>query len=396
MRLGYHYHIPVIERDGAIWTPGYQARFLEELARHCEMLVCFLHTALPGESPLMDTPVGAPNLSWVNLGPHDSVPRRMLRWARVQKAVRSRRDELDALLIRAPTPMLPAVAGAAGDLPLVLLVVGDYAEGISSLEQPRWRKELIRLWALWNRACQFRVARRAVTFVNSRKLFQDLKGKVPRLYETRTTTLRAGDFFVREDTCQGRPVRLLYTGRIAAEKGLRYLAESVVQLANAGEDIVLDLAGPMEAGQTVLAEVDAILSRAGLSGRWRYLGCKAVGAELFDLYRRADVFVIASESEGFPRTIWEAMANSVPVVATAVGSIPYYLVDGESALLVPPRDVRALAAAIRRLIHDGELRRSIIRAGMNLARCVAIDAVVGHMMRLVNEHTGTRGSCIQS
>lgn len=390
MRLGYHYHIPVTERGGELWTPGYQARFLDELARHCEELVCFLHSARPEEAGLMDTALRAPNLRWVQLGPHDPVPRRILCWRLIRRAVESWRCRLDALLVRAPTPMLPAVVRGAGGLPLALLLVGDYLAGVEALPQPRWRKELIRIWARWNHAEQFRAARRAVTFVNSRKLYEELAGRIPRLYETRTTTLTAADFYEREDTCAGRPVRLLYTGRIAAEKGLRHLAEALVRLVRDGEDVVLELAGPMEAGEKILEEVREITARSGAAGRWRYLGCKPVGEELFRLYRQSDVYVLASELEGFPRTIWEAMANSLPVVATAVGSIPFYLKNGESALLVPPRDSAALAAAIGRVIHDGELRRRMIRRGLELARQVTLEAVVKDIVSALRSATENR------
>lgn len=385
MRLGYHYHIPVTSLQGTLHTPGYQARFLEELARHCEELVCFLHSALPEEHAQMDTALRAPNLLWVDLGPHDSVPKRILRWRGISGAVAAWRSRLDALLVRAPTPMLPAVTRSAKGLPLALLVVGDYRAGVSDLPQPRWRKELIRLWAQWNYREQMRAARRAVTLVNSRKLYRDFQGIVPRLHETRTTTLTAADFFEREDTCASRPVRLLYAGRIAAEKGLIRLVDALQRLVEGGEDVILDLAGPMAPGDGTLKQVLRAAETAGLGARVRYLGSKPVGEELFGLYRDADVYVLASDFEGFPRTIWEAMANGLPVVATAVGSIPDYLRDGESARLVPPRDAAALAAAIRDVIHDGELRRRLIRNGFQLARGNTLERSTAELMAAIRE-----------
>jgi glycosyltransferase involved in cell wall biosynthesis len=81
------------------------------------------------------------------------------------------------------------------------------------------------------------------------------------------------------------------------------------------------------------------------------------------------VFVVASRSafEGFPRTIWEAMASRVPVVATSVGSIPEILENGRHGLIVSPRSPEELEDAIARIIADEDLRRKIIDNGYRLA-----------------------------
>jgi len=107
-------------------------------------------------------------------------------------------------------------------------------------------------------------------------------------------------------------------------------------------------------------------------------------------YRMADVYVIASKSdfEGFPRTIWEAMAHSLPVVATSVGSIPQF-VDAV-AELVPPNDTGALAAAIRGIIHSAGKRMEMIRRGRTLASEMTLETQVGGMVREMEKWIGRR------
>jgi len=77
----------------------------------------------------------------------------------------------------------------------------------------------------------------------------------------------------------------------------------------------------------------------------------------------ADVFILASTHESFPTSILEAMSTGLPVVATRVGGVPELVVEGQTGLLIPPADSRALAAAIAQLSLDPEFGRELGCAG---------------------------------
>src|SRR5207237_2689710 len=81
--------------------------------------------------------------------------------------------------------------------------------------------------------------------------------------------------------------------------------------------------------------------------------------ELQRLYARAAVVACPSRREGFGVACLEAMAHARPVVATDVGGLRDLVVDGETGLVVPPRDAAALRAALTRLLGDPELRRRL-------------------------------------
>jgi len=77
---------------------------------------------------------------------------------------------------------------------------------------------------------------------------------------------------------------------------------------------------------------------------------------------RLDIFAMPSTYEGFGVAAIEAAAMEVPVVASNVYGIPDVVDDGVTGLLVPPKDVSALAQALRSLIADEERRRQMGRA----------------------------------
>src|SRR5204862_4878741 len=83
---------------------------------------------------------------------------------------------------------------------------------------------------------------------------------------------------------------------------------------------------------------------------------------------RAAVVACPSRREGFGVACLEAMAHGRPVVASAVGGLKDLVVDGETGLLVPPRDPGALRAALERLLGDGEFRRTLGTAARERAR----------------------------
>lgn len=106
-------------------------------------------------------------------------------------------------------------------------------------------------------------------------------------------------------------------------------------------------------------EVDSLVRGLGLEKRTIALGFRT---NIPELLAAADVFVLTSLTEGIPVTVIEAMATGLPVIATAVGGIPELIAHAREGLLVPPRDAEALAAAMRLLCEDRELRGRLGRA----------------------------------
>jgi glycosyltransferase involved in cell wall biosynthesis len=107
-------------------------------------------------------------------------------------------------------------------------------------------------------------------------------------------------------------------------------------------------------------DLEALAKELGLE---RDLTLTGFRRDALSLLSRFDCFVLSSYLEGLCTSIMDAQALGVPVVATRTGGVPDLVEDGETGLLVPPRDPERLGAAVIRMLRDGELRsRCVERA----------------------------------
>lgn len=162
------------------------------------------------------------------------------------------------------------------------------------------------------------------------------------------------------DHRSGRPLQLLYVGRIDPRKGIHTLVRALALLP--GATLVVDgRAGPDDRQQLLAwAETEGVADRVTVQ-------CSA-REDLPAVYRAADVCVFPSEwEEPFGLVPLEAMACDTPVVASGVGGSGEFLVDDGNCALFEPGDAGSLAAAVRRLTDDDRLRRTVVRNGRRTA-----------------------------
>jgi colanic acid/amylovoran biosynthesis glycosyltransferase len=104
------------------------------------------------------------------------------------------------------------------------------------------------------------------------------------------------------------------------------------------------------------AELETLSAQLALSELVQFAGF-ATQEEVLHYWQSASLGVLTSDNEGMPVCLMEAAACGVPVVATCVGGIPELVIDGQTGLLTPPGDARALASALERLLVDSDLRK---------------------------------------
>jgi glycosyltransferase involved in cell wall biosynthesis len=143
------------------------------------------------------------------------------------------------------------------------------------------------------------------------------------------------------------------------------------------------------AGPAVWAseQVRARIAGSPVAPRIRRLGLVSE-ADLIGLYSGADLFVLPSLYEGFGFPVLEALACGCPTITTSVSSLPE--VSGDAALLTPPGDDDALAAALRRALGDPALRAELRRRGLVHARRFSWRTATDHTLALL-ERAAARG-----
>ena len=141
--------------------------------------------------------------------------------------------------------------------------------------------------------------------------------------------------------------------RIEPQKNHALLLQAFGKAAAVFSEAVLLLAGFDTPHRRPL---EALVERLGLSGRVRFLGERF---DIPDLLHGTDVFALASDWEGNPLTVMEAMAAGRAVVCTAVGGVPELIRDGVDGRLVPAGDVGAFADALLDVLGDPVLRRAL-------------------------------------
>jgi glycosyltransferase involved in cell wall biosynthesis len=170
------------------------------------------------------------------------------------------------------------------------------------------------------------------------------------------------------------PVRLIMVARFEQQKDHRTLLESLAGLTDLSWHLDLVGEGP------ALPATEALAERLGLDQRVQFWGARR---DIAHRLAGAQVFMLISNWEGFPRSILEAMRAGLPVVASNVGGVSESVQHERTGIVVPRGDVEVLRAGLRRLLTNPDVRgrmgadgrrryEELFRLELTAARTVAV------------------------
>jgi glycosyltransferase involved in cell wall biosynthesis len=164
-----------------------------------------------------------------------------------------------------------------------------------------------------------------------------------------------------------------YTGKLNRGKGLETLLRSWRRIAAEREDAHLVLVG--SGGGMYLsceAELRSYVSEHSLEGRVTFTGYQQ---NVHEYLQASDIYVMPSESEALSNSLIEGLSCGLPTVASAVGGMLDVVTHERDGLLVPAGDEEELAAALRRLMNDGELSARLGAAARERAQAFDVQRI---------------------
>ena len=147
-----------------------------------------------------------------------------------------------------------------------------------------------------------------------------------------------------------------YIGRMSHEKGVHILLEALQILVKKQEKIIAIIVGDGPFRETLIQQATA----RDIMPNCRFLNHRQ---DVPDILPALDLLTIPSLTEGLPQILLEAMASSLPVIASHVGGIPEVIQNGITGILVPSKNPVALARAMDRMLFDKAMAKQIGEAG---------------------------------
>jgi glycosyltransferase involved in cell wall biosynthesis len=372
-RLGIYFELPFQRDEGGFSTHVPFVRFVLALRPHFDRLVLIGRVdPEPGRGPyaVPDKVEVAPLPHYASLGDTTGI---LSTLPATLRAIWGSLGRVDAVWVIGPVPTsIPvAVLGLARKKRVVLGVRRDLPRYVSHrLGGRRWAPALVAAYVL---EALFRLlARRIPTVAVGADLARLYSGGKAPVLELAVSLVSEADVLTLSEGKQnpeaGHPVELLSVGRLDPEKAPENLLKALALLEERAKGRYrLTIVGDGQLENELRADAD----RFGDAVRFR--GHVANGPDLFELYRASDVFVHVARTEGLPQVLTEAQASGLPIVATDVGGVRAGLGGGTEALLVPPDDPEALAAAIARLASDSDLRADFRELGIVKARTLTLE-----------------------
>ena len=270
------------------------------------------------------------------------------------------------------------------DKPFFVQVCGDWGRAVLLSGPPTQVRKIKAAIADWMASVVVRHS--PLVLVQGRDLYDNYVGLNPAAVKSDFvhSTLARDVFHEPDSEPLHEPIRLLSVSGLVRLKGLDSLAKAISLMLSRGLRVEWWCVGDGPYRQSL----EDLASTLGVAERVRFWGMVPFGPELFRLYREADIFVHPSLTEGVPNAILEAMAHSLPIVASAVGGIPRVITNGVDGLLVPPGRPEEIADAVRRFAENHELVTRMRRAAFNKAQEYRSDVLAERSKRLIESVFG--------
>lgn len=275
--------------------------------------------------------------------------------------------EVDVVFMRLPcqNSFLMTLLARLRKKPLVAYFMGDEEEIVRQGHKYRGIGESIAIaFSKFHKILYRLITKRTVV---SFFLSEDLRRKYGHLRKNEflifSSLIDEREIIPKDDTCQNEPIEIMYVGRLAHEKGIRYLVYAIDELKKSKWNVCLKICGEGPEKK----ELVSLCKDLNIEDEVKFMDFLTENS-LREAYLESDIFVLPSLSEGTPKVLLEAMAKALPVIATDVGGVSSIIKNGENGILINPKSSEEISKAILRIIDDLSLRKNIIKNGLLFAK----------------------------
>lgn len=206
-----------------------------------------------------------------------------------------------------------------------------------------------------------------VYIVNNNQLYDYYSPKFDLIKTSPLLRIEKKDVYYREDTNINETVELLCVSHVKEGKKIIEILESFQSLikSNFGKKFNLTIVGKYDHTSGYAKKVFEYIRENKLNDKITFSGIVNDFSRMIRYYRESDMLILVTESEGFPRVLWEAFSQSLPVICSSLPNIEIEFVDKESPIYtLESNEPVKITKAITDLLNDSALRQNLVQNGL--------------------------------
>lgn len=316
-RLALHYHIEATLQNGNIYFPSYFGRWIDSLSPYFKSILLIVHTGINKENLYQ---IESDNVSVLNLGEKPSPQKRILQYKTYQKILRKHLVEFDIIGYRVPSPLSRFLYEITVEKINFFLFVGHMINALPSNQKITWKSLIWKYYWKYDHYRLSKIANRNLTLSNGPIYLEDF----PIISNQKvifTSTIWEHEIIAHRNTDLHDPIKILFLGRISAEKRIDILLKAIHNI-NEKYNVQLTIAG--HGDKNIETSLKNLITDLRLNNV-DFLGHISQKEDIKILMDTHDIFIIPSEWDGQPRTIWEAMSRGMPIICSQGVKSPYIL-----------------------------------------------------------------------
>lgn len=346
-----HHHATFNKMEENVYTRSFIAEWVNELTKYffIGLLIHESRTAIKNNDTKLHSRVRLHSL-----GLEGSRWDRIERINRIKKICLEVSSEYDLLVIRGITPRQFTIYKNCNTKHKLFFLVGSIKDSIPSFKKIfsnpySYLMYYVRFIEL------FLISKNTSLVANSKHVAKELESifKLKNVDVIPTNTISKQILFKR-DNFMNNEINLIFVGRIEIDKGIFELLSAFNELIKNNNKFKLICVGLYSV--QIIKKIKKLNYWNQISSRVVFTGFVAYGNELFDLYKKSDIFILPSYHEGFPHAIWEAAAFDLPLIVSNVGGIKGFL-NNDHAELIDPKSDKQISKAINYILSNPKLAR---------------------------------------